>query len=192
MGVSVTHTISTGGGDAGDTSLGDGRRVRKDADRVESYGTIDEAASAIGLARAAVTDTPLDLTLAFAQHRLLGMASMLACSPAAEGPAAVSSEDVATLERATRDLLAAAGGMRAFVLPGGGEAAARLHVARTVVRRAERRVVTLSSAERIDPVVLAFMNRLSDTLYAAARYANSIEGVDEEAWNAGFEPPPSR
>jgi cob(I)alamin adenosyltransferase len=183
----VPGGISTGGGDHGHTSLGDGRRVRKDDARVEAYGTVDEAAAAIGLARTAVRDAPLDLTLAFAQQRLLNVASLLA-TPGTDGPR-VTEEDAETLERAAADLLDAAGGFTGFVLPGGSETASRLHVARTVVRRAERRVVSLSSAEDVDPAVLRFLNRLSDTLYAAARYANTIDGVDEDAWNAGFEPP---
>jgi len=182
--------IWTGTGDEGDTSLADGSRVRKDDVRVEAYGTLDEAACAIGLARVAVTDPPLDLLLAFAQQRLLNLASLLAAAPAtADGPR-VDDTDVVALERATDDLMDAAGGFGGFTLPGGGEAAARLHVARAVVRRAERRALTLSAFAGIDPTALLCLNRLSDSLFAAARYANHLDGASENAWDPGFEAPP--
>jgi cob(I)alamin adenosyltransferase len=180
-------SLYTGRGDDGETSLGDGSRVRKDDARVEAYGTVDEAASAIGLARVVVTDTPLDLLLAFAQQRLLGIAGAL--SDPRAGSSGVDDADVRALERAADDLVAAAGGFRGFVLPGGGETAARLHVARTVARRAERRCVTLAAASPVDPAALRFLNRLSDVLYAAARFANVSEGVDEDAWDDGFPAP---
>jgi cob(I)alamin adenosyltransferase len=179
--------ISTGAGDDGETSLADGSRVRKDDARVEAYGMLDEAASAIGLARVVVDETPLDLLLAFSQQRLLNAAAVLA-APNGSAVAPPSADDVAALERAADDLIDMAGGFRGFTLPGGTELGARLHVARTVVRRAERRLVELASAEKVEPTVLAFVNRLSDTLYAAARYANSRPG-DEESWDDGFPAP---
>ncbi|HEY3318299.1 MAG TPA: cob(I)yrinic acid a,c-diamide adenosyltransferase [Coriobacteriia bacterium] len=181
--------IWTGGGDRGETSLGDGSRVAKDDRRVEAYGTLDEAAAAIGLARVHADDAPLDLLLAFAQQRLLNLAALLA-SPGDPRVPAPSADDVASLERATDDLMHLAGDLRGFTLPGGNELGARLHVARTVVRRAERRLVTLASAEEVDPSALRFVNRLSDALYAAARFANAKTG-DEESWDAGF-PAPER
>lgn len=186
----MTTRIWTGTGDEGDTSLGDGSRVRKDNVRVDAYGTVDEAACAIGLARVVVTDTPLDRLLAFTQQRLLNLASLLAAVPATPDSPRVERADVATLERATDDLMSAAGGFGGFTLPGGGEAAARLHVARAIVRRAERRVLTLSSAAEVDAEATRFLNRLGDALFAAARYANSLDGVSEESWDAGFESPP--
>lgn len=179
--------IWTGGGDTGDTSLGDGSRVRKDDERVEAYGTMDEAASAIGVARAAGPGTELDPLLAFAQQRLMNLSAHLA-SPYGSVPAP-SAEDTAVLEAATDRLIRAAGGFRGFTLPGGGEVAARLHVARAIVRRSERRLVTLAGLEDVAPSALTFVNRLSDTLYAAARFANAEAGIDEETWDAGFEPP---
>lgn len=183
--------IWTGTGDAGDTSLADGSRVRKDDIRVEAYGTLDEAAAVIGLARVAVIDTPLDLLLAFSQQRLLNLASLLASpAPAPDAPR-VNAADIGTLERATDDLGRAAGSFRGFSLPGGGEAGSRLHVARAVVRRAERRVLALAAREAVDPAAIAFLNRLSDALFAAALFANGLDGVSEETWDAGFEPPAS-
>jgi cob(I)alamin adenosyltransferase len=180
--------ISTGRGDAGETSLGDGSRVRKDDARVEAYGTLDEAASDIGLARVAATQAELDLVLAIAQQRLLYLATVLA-APGESGVRAPDDGDAETLRRVTDDLTGAAGGFRGFTLPGGSELAARLHVARTVVRRAERRLVTLSASAPLPDGALAFVNRLSDTLYAAARFANSEAGADEEAWDASFPAP---
>lgn len=185
----MTTRIWTGTGDAGDTSLADGSRVRKDDVRVEAYGTLDEAASAIGLARVGVTDTRLDLLLAFAQQRLLNLASLLAAPGAAPDAPRVSDADTTTLERATDDLARAAGGFGGFSLPGGGETGARLHVARTVVRRAERRVTALSAEAGVEEIALSFLNRLSDALFAAALYANMLDGVAEETWDAGFKPP---
>jgi cob(I)alamin adenosyltransferase len=101
----------------------------------------------------------------------------------------VSDADTTTLERATDDLASAAGGFGGFSLPGGGETGARLHVARTVVRRAERRVTALSAEAGVDPLALSFLNRLSDALFAAALYANMLDGAAEETWDAGFKPP---
>ena len=183
--------IWTGAGDGGETSLGDGTRVRKDDARVEAYGMLDEAAASIGLARVGLADAPLDLLLAFAQQRLLSLAAVLS-SPGRGSVPGPSAEDVGALERATDDLTDASGGFGGFTLPGGSETAARLHVARTVTRRAERRLVTLAMVADVDPQALRFVNRLSDTLYAAARFANAQAGVDEERWDAGFAVPPGR
>lgn len=182
--------IWTGGGDAGETSLADGSRVRKDDARVEAYGMLDEAASAIGFARVTVTRAELDLLLAFAQQRLLNLAAHLA-TPGPGGVAAPDDADVAALARAADDLVDASGGFTGFTLPGGTETGARLHLARTVVRRAERRLATLAACADVEPSALAFVNRLSDVLYAAARFANAEAGVDEQAWDAGFPPPES-
>jgi cob(I)alamin adenosyltransferase len=179
--------IWTGGGDMGETSLGDGSRVDKDDPRVEAYGTLDEAASAIGFARVLAGEPPLDLLLAFAQQRLMSLAALLASPDAAV--AAPSEGDIAALERSTDDLLQMASGFTGFTLPGGSELGARLHLARTVVRRAERRMVTLARAEGVDAAAMRFVNRLSDALYAAARYANSRANVGEQRWDAGFPTP---
>lgn len=179
--------IYTGRGDGGETSLGDGTRVPKTSVRVEAYGTVDEASSALGLARAAAADELLDDVLAFMQQRFFNCSSNLA-TPGG-GAAPVSADDVAFLERATDAFLDSAGGMSGFVLPAGGETSSRLHVARTVVRRAERRVDALAAIEPVDAELLRFLNRASDTLFAAARYAAALDGVTDEPWDAECAPP---
>jgi len=181
-------SIYTRRGDSGETSLADGSRVRKDSARVEAYGTVDEANSAIGLARAVPVDERLDGVLRFAQHRLFNCSASLA---APGGSAvAVTAEDVAALEAAIDGFEAATGAPGGFVIEGGCEAAARLQVARAVVRRAERRVATLAASEPVDPQVTAFINRLSDALFAGARYANALTGTAEELWSRDATPEP--
>lgn len=184
-------TIYTRTGDEGQTSLGDGRRVPKSSGRVEAYGTVDEANSLVGLARAGVTDERLDGVLHFLQQRLFNCSSSLAIPQVPEDDAArhVRQEDIDELERAIDVFTEAAGPLDHFVLPTGSETVARLHVARTVMRRAERRADALAQEAEIDRLVLAFLNRSSDLLFAAARYAARLEGAPEEAWNPQAEPP---
>jgi cob(I)alamin adenosyltransferase len=178
-------TIYTRTGDAGETSLAGGMRVSKADPRVEAYGTVDEAACAVGLALQAAADARMREVLLFAQQRLLNCSSRLATPPEArtEGAADVDDEDIRALERAIDEFETRAGSPDRFVLPGGSELAARLHVARTVVRRAERRVAALASVGRADEGVPRFLNRLSDMLFAAARAALKIEGVPETGWD---------
>ena len=174
-------------GDTGSTSLGDGTRVSKASPRVEAYGTIDEASSAIGLAIAATGDELLTSWLGFLQQRLFNCSSALADpSSSAAGP---TPDDIAALERAVDRFDAACEGLRGFVLPGGCEVAARLHVARTVLRRAERASVALAVDEPVDSNVLAFLNRASDVLFAAARYANAACGTLETLWDGSVAAP---
>ena len=179
--------LYTRAGDSGDTGLVGGSRTSKASARVEAYGTVDELGAALGFARRAVDDPKIDAVLRFAQQRLLNCASMLA-NPAPEG-SAVSGTDVAFLESAIDGFSDTACGWRGFVLASGGEASTRLHLARTVARRAERRVVALAAEAPVDPSVLAFLNRLSDLLYAAARTVASAEGVAEDLWERDAEPP---
>lgn len=177
--------IYTRRGDAGETSLATGERVSKASARVEAYGTVDEANSAVGFAAAAIDDVELDRLLTFVQQRLFNCAGALAggrVHPQSDRPA-IGEADVAALETAVDRFEAATGGLDHFIIEGGCEAACRLQLARAVVRRAERRIVELSSTERIEPNVEAFVNRLSDTLFAAARYANHLAGVPETAWD---------
>ena len=170
-------------GDRGATSLADGTRVPKGALRIEAYGTIDEANSWVGVARAFTDDARLGAALELLQHRLYNCSSNVATSDPAAGATRVSGEDVAFLERAIDALDGAAGEIRGFVLPGGGRAASFLHVARTVCRRAERLLWTLAEREPVDPDVLAFLNRASDLLFAAARYANRLERGGDVLWD---------
>ncbi|MBN2490829.1 MAG: cob(I)yrinic acid a,c-diamide adenosyltransferase [Planctomycetes bacterium] len=187
----MTGSIYTRTGDRGETSLVGGGRVPKDAARVEAYGTVDETNAWIGAARAFVGDRALEEALEFLQHRLFNCSSNLATPAATKRvPPRIEEADIAFLERAIDRFEGATGKLTAFVLPGGSRAAAFLHVARTVCRRAERRVVGLGADEPVDPLVLAFLNRASDFLFAAARYSNHLEGRPDAAWDKGAAIPP--
>ena len=170
--------IYTRTGDDGTTGLGDGSRTRKDSARVNAYGTVDEANSAIGLLLAA--DLPEDVRdlLTAIQHQLFDLGGEL-CIP---GHAAISDEDVerleAHLDRHNADLPP----LKDFILPGGGEAAARCHLARTIVRRAEREAVTLSCTEAVRPQAVRYLNRLSDLLFVLARVLARASGHGEVLW----------
>jgi cob(I)alamin adenosyltransferase len=179
--------IYTRTGDKGETSLVDGSRTPKNSPRVEAYGTVDEANSWIGAARAFATDPVLARALEFLQHRFFNCSSNLATPPGAGiEPPTIAPDDVEFLERTIDLFEERTGPLRHFVLPGGTRAAGLLHVARTVCRRAERRIVDLAAREEVDPVVRKFVNRSSDFLFAAARYANAAEGSDDVAWNKKF------
>jgi len=182
-----TMGIYTRRGDAGETGLTDGTRVSKASARVEAYGTIDEAASAIGLARQAVDDESLDATLRFAQQRLFNCSSALA-NPSTDD-ATVSAADVAFLEAAIDRFGEAAGDWRGFTLASGGEAATRLQLARTVTRRAERCIVALAAETPVAAEILAFVNRLSDLLFAAAGAASTAAGIEPDLWDREAAPP---
>jgi cob(I)alamin adenosyltransferase len=187
-------SIYTRRGDHGETSLADGSRVSKDSVRVEAYGAVDEANSFVGLARAAVDDEFLGGVLLFAQHRLFNCSAALAApsiDPHSEATPRVTPDDIAALEAAIDRFETLTGPPAGFVLEGGSEAAARLHTARAVLRRAERRTVTLAAQQPVDDSVLAFLNRLSDTLFAAARYANALAGAPEELWDRSAPAPAS-
>jgi len=178
-------TIYTGQGDRGQTSLADGSRIPKDDPRVEAYGTVDEVNSLVGFARSATDDPYLLEVLDFLQQRLLNCSGSLAMpieNVSSQTPH-ISPADVQALEHAIDRLIAAAGEIDHFVVPAGGELSSRLHVARTVMRRAERRAVTLSDDEAVEAEVLRFLNRSSDLLYAAARYAAAREGAGDEFWD---------
>jgi cob(I)alamin adenosyltransferase len=179
--------IYTRRGDAGQTGLADGSRASKDSPRVEAYGSIDEAAAVVGWARVAVDDQPLGDVLRFVQQRLFNCSSTLA-NPTGDGTT-VSAADVAFVEAAIDRLSAQAGGWRGFTLASGSEAATRLHLARTVTRRAERRIVTLAAAAPVPAEVLAFVNRVSDLLFAAAGAASVAAGIEPDLWDADARPP---
>ena len=176
--------LYTRGGDRGTTALLDGTRVRKDAARLEACGTLDEACSLVGAARTHVHDDLLDGLLAFFQHRLYNCSSCLAAPPGSElRVPPPGSGDLELLERSIDRFEQSTGSLDAFVLPGGSIAAGLLHVARTVCRRAERRLVSLDVAEPVDPHLVAFVNRGSDFLFAAARYANFLAGTGDVGWD---------
>lgn len=179
-------SIYTRGGDDGWTSLANGQRVSKSDRRVEAYGAVDEANSAVGLARVVVSDTYLEDVLRFIQHRLFNCSSALSVPPShqTEHTPAITAQDVAELEAAADKLEARVGPLKEFVIESGCEAAARLHLARTIVRRAERCAVALTQEEPVDEFVLAFLNRCSDVLFSGARCANALAGSGDEIWDA--------
>jgi len=186
----MSGKIYTRGGDHGETSLVGGSRVAKNSVRVEAYGTVDEANAAIGLVRAELSvaasdEADIDRVLDFVQHRLFNCSSRLATPPGAETDHTprISADDVAALEAEIDRLTAATGELEHFVLPGGCEDSARLHMARTVVRRAERRILDLAQTGPVDEHLLAFVNRLSDLLFAASRYTNHVYQGGDVYWN---------
>jgi cob(I)alamin adenosyltransferase len=158
--------IYTRTGDDGTTGLGDGSRVPKDSARVEAYGTVDELNSVIGVLLA-VPELPPAVTacLTEVQHELFDMGGEL-CIP---GHSAITAEHVARLEKSLDDFNDPLPPLKEFILPGGGPAAAACHLARTVARRAERRVWTLAKTETVSREVAKYLNRLSDLLFVLAR-----------------------
>jgi cob(I)alamin adenosyltransferase len=176
--------IYTRGGDQGRTSLGDGTRVAKHALRVEAYGNVDEANATIGLARLHARDDH-DAMLARIQNDLFDLGADL-CRPDDGGAARlrVSDAQVDRLEAEIDRLNAALQPLQSFVLPGGSALSAYLHLARTVVRRAERGVVALAEQEAVNPAVVRYLNRLSDHLFVLARAAND-DGAGDVLWVPG-------
>src|SRR3546814_932073 len=170
--------IYTRTGDDGSTGLGDGTRVAKDSARVGAYGTVDEANSAIGLLLAAEVPDPIRDLLTTVQHQLFDLGGEL-CIP---GHAAIHDADIDALESALDGFNADLPPLREFILPGGGDAAARCHVARTVVRRAERETVSLARMEDVRPQVVRYLNRLSDLLFVLARVLARADGHGEVTW----------
>ncbi|HEU4402820.1 MAG TPA: cob(I)yrinic acid a,c-diamide adenosyltransferase [Candidatus Polarisedimenticolia bacterium] len=173
--------IYTKTGDDGTTSLGDGRRARKDAPRIEAYGTVDELNALLGLALVAVIDQEGADLLRSVQNDLFDLGADL-CLPetkaragrrrAGRAPLRITAGQVKRLEEAIDRFNAPLGILHSFVLPGGTPASAWLHLARTVCRRAERAVVTLTRREKVNPQVIVYLNRLSDLLFVMARRAN--------------------
>ena len=171
--------IYTRTGDDGSTGLGDGSRVAKDSARVGAYGTVDEANSTIGLVLASELPDNIRTLLTAVQHQLFDLGGEL-CIP---GHAAIFDADVQRLEQhldAYNDDLPP---LKEFILPGGGDAAARCHIARTVVRRAERETVMLSRIEAVRPEAVRYLNRLSDLLFVLARVLARTSGHGEVVWN---------
>jgi cob(I)alamin adenosyltransferase len=179
--------IYTRGGDKGKTSLGDGERVAKHAPRVAAYGTVDEANAAIGLARL-TADGDTDAMLARIQNDLFDLGADL-CRPQSgeEAPGTVLrivDAQVARLEREIDAMNAALAPLNSFVLPGGTPAAAHLHLARTIMRRAERAMTALAEGEPVSPAAIRYANRLSDHLFVLARFVND-RGRGDVLWQPG-------
>jgi cob(I)alamin adenosyltransferase len=178
--------IYTKTGDGGDTGLFGGPRVRKDDARVEAYGEVDELNAAVGAARALVEDPEIDRQLARIQEELFCVGAELATPHDARAHSAIPPVDAAWIERLEAAMDAWEGELAPltrFVLPGGTRTAAALHLARTVCRRAERRVVSVAAEVEVDAQVLAYLNRLSDFLFVAARLANHRAHREEPQWD---------
>ncbi len=187
----VLNRIYTRTGDGGSTRLATGETVRKDDARVAAYGDVDECNAALGLARLHAGDEPqLDKLLERVQNDLFDLGADLA-TPEREPPPAwevlrVTESQVDRLEHELDALNAELSPLTSFVLPAGTPLSAHLHLARTVCRRAERRAVTLAAdpAERVSPAALKYLNRLSDLLFVAARWANG-RGAGDVLWTPG-------
>jgi cob(I)alamin adenosyltransferase len=165
--------VITRGGDRGETSLGDGTRLPKDAIRVDAYGTVDEANAAIGLLRLHTVDNAdADAMLARIQNDLFDVGADLCVPGEAGARLRLTDAPSARLEAEVAAMNAALPPLTSFILPGGTPAAAHAHLARTIVRRAERLVVRLDREEAVNPCVLRFLNRLSDHLFVLGRHLN--------------------
>jgi cob(I)alamin adenosyltransferase len=175
--------IYTKTGDSGETGLLGGDRVRKDSLRIQAIGEIDELNSALGLASCAQGDTHFSPTLPSLQSLLFDLGSEIACPPGGKFHLeTIRMEDVSELETAIDAMSGGLPELKNFILPGGTELAARLHLARSVCRRAERALVTLGEEAEVRPTVLEFINRLSDWLFTAARTANASQNVQDVPW----------
>jgi cob(I)alamin adenosyltransferase len=196
--------IYTRTGDDGSTGLVGGQRVRKNALRIETYGTVDELSSSLGLARTALAQAQagaggvaserarrLDAWLAWTQDALFNLGSDLATLPADrwEGMPLIAAADALALERAIDEAQRDLEPLANFILPGGSYPGAFLHLARTIARRAERLLVTLAESEPISPEAARYLNRLSDALFVWSRWINHALGQPEHLWNAATRPP---
>ena len=170
--------IYTRTGDDGSTGLGDGSRVSKDSARVTAYGTVDELNSCIGVLLAQELPESIREPLVSIQHQLFDLGGEL-CIP---GHAAIFDADVEALEARLDHYNDDLPALKDFILPGGGEAAARCYIARTVVRRAERDSVTLSRHDAVRPQAIRYLNRLSDLLFVLARVLARADGQGEVLW----------
>jgi len=178
--------VTTRGGDGGDTSLGDGTRVRKDELRIEAIGCVDETNSTIGVLRfASRENAAVDAILSRIQHDLFDMGADL-CVPGDGGDRLrVSDTQTLRLEQETAAMNEGLPALRSFVLPAGCAGAAQAHVARAVTRRTERCVVALAAAETINPATIRYLNRLSDLLFVLARHLNAAAEGDV-LWTPGI------
>jgi cob(I)alamin adenosyltransferase len=177
--------IYTRGGDAGETSLGDGSRVSKLDCRIGAFGTVDELNSALGVALAGELPDAMREPLERVQNELFDVGADLSVPWGVTDRLRVEQGMIDRLEADCDAFNAALPELRSFVLPGGTEASARLHVARTICRRAERDVLLGSEEVELNPLVLRYLNRLSDLLFILARAANAAAGRSEPLWKPG-------
>jgi cob(I)alamin adenosyltransferase len=176
--------IYTRTGDKGETALFGGRRVGKDSARIDAYGTVDELNAALGLARASAVHQTVHDLIEHIQNQLFILGADLATPLDSRNVSIQRMEErhVLYLEDRIDELEAALEPIRFFILPGGSETAARLHVCRTICRRTERLLVHLSTLEEINEFDLRYINRLSDLLFVLSRYANSTAGQKDLQW----------
>ena len=174
--------IYTRGGDRGTTSLGDGARVPKHDRRVAAYGAVDEANAAIGVVRVHASGA-VDEMLARIQNDLFDLGADL-CRPGASEGLRIDQAQVDRLEREIDEINARLEPLESFVLPGGTPAAAALHLARTLTRRAEREITALAEREPVNPEAVKYVNRLSDHLFVLSRHAND-DGAKDVLWRPG-------
>ncbi len=172
--------IYTRTGDKGKTSLFDGKKVLKSDKKVETYGTVDELNSSIGLAIAFIKVSSINKELKEIQNDLLEIGSSLAVSYTlpVDQLAKRPEQFEILIDRLTNQMPS----LNQFILPGGGKGGAQLHIARTVARRAERRIVDLAQKEEVDPIIIIYLNRLSDLLFTMARFVNYKEKQKENVW----------
>ncbi len=176
--------IYTRQGDSGTTGLLGADRISKADLRIECIGTVDELNAAMGLAEV-VSPGPIKSLITKVQHELFAIGSHLAArneQAFAQILPPLTDEMIARLEREIDHAEKESGPLRSFILPGGSESAARLHVARAVCRRAERLIVALAERERLNPLVTRYLNRLADWLFMHARYANHLAGTQDVQW----------
>jgi cob(I)alamin adenosyltransferase len=177
--------IYTRGGDAGETSLGDGSRVSKLDARIAAYGTVDELNAAVGVVVADGCPETIREVLVRVQNELFDLGADLSVPIGHEARLRVTQEQIDRLEDECDRFNAELPDLKSFVLPGGTVAAARLHVARTVCRRAEREALVAAGAHDVNSLALVYLNRLSDLLFILARAANGADGQAEPIWRPG-------
>jgi cob(I)alamin adenosyltransferase len=177
--------IYTRGGDTGETSLGDGSRVSKLDERIASFGAVDELNSAVGLALAVECPPDISAVLARVQNELFDLGADLSVPAEKEGRLRITEGQIEALERDCDRFNAELPELRSFILPGGGEVGARLHVARALCRRAEREALAAARVHEINPATLIYLNRLSDLLFILARAANASERREQPLWKPG-------
>lgn len=184
--VAAAVKIYTRTGDGGETSLFDGSRVPKSDIRVSAYGEVDELNAAIGLAHVHVAHPAVATLLPELAADLFALGGQLANplqrSPKKVAKSAINPSRIQRIEAAIDELEATLPPLKRFILPGGSAGGAMLHLARAVCRRAERAVVSLAAEQEVNPIVLAYLNRLSDYLFVAARAENRLAGIPEREW----------
>jgi cob(I)alamin adenosyltransferase len=177
--------IYTRGGDAGETSLGDGSRVSKLDVRIAAFGTVDEVNAAVGLVLSGDCPEKMRPVLERVQNELFDLGADLSVPIEDKARLRVTQAQIDALERDCDHFNAELPELKSFVLPGGTESASRLHAARTICRRAEREAIAAAGAVGVSPLALVYLNRLSDLLFILARVANAAAGREEPLWRPG-------